>query len=196
MVKADTLREDFAYRLERVQLNLAPLGERRLDIAAALAFALAKIRRQRPMTKFISGLTSDAYRLLFGYSWPGNLRQLENTVAKLCERTDLFGENLISDAVVHSVLQHNLDSKPTTQTEIYQAAARHLVNQTINTSNLKSVEDAVLAFKESIRIVALDACAGDTTKAAELLSEPKNLLDLFIEARLAENRLDPIDSQE
>ena len=194
MVKTDTLREDFAYRLERVQLNLAPLNERRLDISAALAFALAKIRRQRPMTKFISGLTSDAYRLLFGYSWPGNLRQLENTVAKLCERTDLFGENLISDSVVHSVLQQNLDSKPETPNEIYLAAAKHLLHKSSKAEDFGTMEDAVLAFKESIRIVALEAFAGDTSKVAELLSEPKNLLDLFIEARLAENRLEPIES--
>lgn len=193
MVATDTLRDDFAYRLERVQLHLAALCDRKLDIAAGLAFALAKIRRQRPMSKFTQGLSSDAYRLLFGYSWPGNLRQLENVVAKLCERADLLGENVISEEVVRLVFDQSLDGKPLTSGEIYQAAAKYLALNN-NPENLKTIDDAVVAFKEAIRIIALNVSSGDAKNAAELLKEPENLLDLFIEARLAGDRLSAINN--
>lgn len=192
LVKNETLREDFAYRLERVQLNLPPLAERRLDITAALAFALAKIKRQRPMMRKVLGLSSEAYRLLFGYSWPGNLRQLENTVAKLSERADLNEQHLIDTDIVMSVLAQNLDSNPTTHEDIYRAAARHVLLSG-SLSKLHSIDDAVLAFKEAVRVVSLEACQGDPQKAAELLKEPKNLLDLFIEASLAEERLNSLE---
>lgn len=193
MVATDTLRDDFAYRLERVQLHLAPLTDRKLDIAAGLAFALAKIRRQRPMSKFTQGLSSDAYRLLFGYSWPGNLRQLENAVAKLCERSDLLGENVISEEVVRLVFDQSLDGKPLTAGEIYHAAARHLsLNK--NPEALRSIDDAIDAYKEAIRHVALNVSSGDASNASDLLKEPENLLDLFIEARLAGDRLNAINN--
>ena len=47
LVDEGRLRDDFAYRLERLQLNLPPLHERRLDIAAGTCFALAKVLRER-----------------------------------------------------------------------------------------------------------------------------------------------------
>jgi len=193
LVRNDNLREDFAYRLERVQLNLPALAERRLDITAALAFALAKVKRQRPMMRSIMGLNNEAYRLLFGYSWPGNLRQLENTVAKLTERADLNEQSLIDEEIVTGVLAQNLDSTPTTPEDIYRAAARYVLFNSENLNRLDSIEDAVLCFKEAIRIVCLEACQGDPVKAAEMLKEPQNLLDLFIEASLANDRLGSLE---
>lgn len=185
MVKSDTLRDDFAYRLERVQLNLAPLKDRKLDISAALAYSLAKIRRQRPMSKFIVGFTSQAYRLLFSFSWPGNLRQLENAVAKLCERADLAGENLVNDQIVRTTISQSIETPLLTKSEIYSAALNYLVSKGANADKFTNIDDAVIAFKEAIRVVALEACGGDASLAAQYISEPKNLLDLFIEARLA-----------
>jgi len=194
MVATDTLRDDFAYRLERVQLNLPALSERRLDIAAGLAYALAKIRRQRPMSTLVTGLTSDAYRLLFGYSWPGNLRQLENAVAKLCERADLGGELLISESTVRDVFGQSLDSQPMNSAELYAAAARHL-SSNVTSESFKSINDAVIDFKNAIRSTALELSGGDSALAAELLQEPKNLLDLFIEAKVTNNRLSFLTSK-
>lgn len=108
MVETNILRDDFAYRLERVELNLLPLVKRRLDIAAGLSYALAKVRRERPTARNVFGFTREAFGLLFGYSWPGNLRQLENVVAQLCELADVKEQDLIDESMVSRVLHTRL----------------------------------------------------------------------------------------
>ncbi len=92
LVANGKIRDDFAYRLERLQLLLPPLKERRLDIGGALAFSLAKVLRERDAkgsafnsNEELGGITADAYAELFRAAWPGNLRQLENSVAQLVE---------------------------------------------------------------------------------------------------------------
>lgn len=126
LMESNVLRDDFAYRLERMQLELPPLHQRRLDIPAALAYALAKIRRQRPRAKPVFGLTPTAYRMLFAAAWPGNLRQLENNAAKLCELTDMRGEPIISEESVSELFASRLTGAAMTGPEIVAAAARAL----------------------------------------------------------------------
>ncbi len=188
LVSNETLRDDFAYRLERVQLNLPALSQRRLDIAAGLAFALAKIRRQRPQTNPVIGVSSQAYRLLFGYSWPGNLRQLENIVAKLCERSEISGLSLISDEVVHSVFDSKLDMVPANPAELVATAAQRLTKSAIS-AGIENLEDGVIALKNEARAVALELANGDSAKAAELLGENSNVLDIFLSARVAKEMI-------
>jgi transcriptional regulator with AAA-type ATPase domain len=180
MMESNILRDDFAYRLERVQLELKPLHERRLDIAAALAFALAKVTRQRPHARSIDGLTSNAYRLLFAQRWPGNLRQLENTVAQLCEVTDINGGSIIDERAVQEVFSSRLLRTMTSGPEILAQAALSVCESAI-TLNEGRVEAGAHRFIESARQLALEASAGDWERAAELIDDRKDLMRLFLE---------------
>jgi two-component system, NtrC family, response regulator AtoC len=71
-------REDLLYRLDVVHLHLPPLRERTEDIPALVEhFAAAHARGgARPV------VTQEAMARLVGYDWPGNVRQLENVVAR------------------------------------------------------------------------------------------------------------------
>ena len=85
-VEAGRFREDLYYRLNVVPVVIPPLRERTGDIPALTRHLLARIAKQpglRPL-----GITDDALQLLSGYSWPGNVRQLQNALfraAVLCE---------------------------------------------------------------------------------------------------------------
>jgi DNA-binding NtrC family response regulator len=79
-VRAGTFREDLYFRLRVVELVVPPLRERREDIPL-LVEQLAR-RLQRDMHRAAVIVTPAALRLLQGHDWPGNIRELENAIAR------------------------------------------------------------------------------------------------------------------
>jgi two-component system response regulator PilR (NtrC family) len=78
LVKDGTFREDLYYRLNVIPIQLPPLRERREDIpllARHFVHKSCKSNNLPPRT-----LSQDAIRVLMNYSWPGNIRQLENAI--------------------------------------------------------------------------------------------------------------------
>lgn len=180
MMESDILRDDFAYRLERVQLELKPLHERRLDIGAALAFALAKVTRQRPHARSVHGLTSGAYRLLFAQRWPGNLRQLENTVAQLCEVTEIRGGSIVDELAVNEVFRSRLFRTVTTPAEVIAQAAL-TVCESAALEGEGTISGGTTRFVDAVRNLALEVCGGNWQQAAELIDDRRELMRLFAE---------------
>ncbi len=85
-VKAGRFREDLYYRLDVVPLNLPPLRERGNDIAILARHFLGRFAAEQG--KQISDISASAMRALLEYSWPGNIRELENVMeqaAVLCK---------------------------------------------------------------------------------------------------------------
>jgi len=80
MVQKGTFREDLYYRLNVVSLRLPPLRERAGDVPLLVQFFLSKIaEKTKQSTKSIA---PDAMACLERYSWPGNIRQLENEMQR------------------------------------------------------------------------------------------------------------------
>jgi DNA-binding NtrC family response regulator len=78
MVKEGTFREDLYYRLNVVPVRLPPLRARGEDLPLLANYFVKKsceVNNLPPRT-----LTQDAIRTLMSYSWPGNIRQLENAM--------------------------------------------------------------------------------------------------------------------
>lgn len=71
-------RDDLFYRLNVVSLHLPPLRERRGDILLLAEHFLQKYSTQ--LTKSITAFAPEALSLLAHHNWPGNIRELENTV--------------------------------------------------------------------------------------------------------------------
>ncbi len=188
MMESDVLRHDFAYRLERVQLDLLPLSERRLDIAAGLAHALAKVRRQRPQALLVYGLTPGAYRLLFSHRWPGNLRQLENTVAQLSEIADLEEQQIISEAMVASIFEQRSRGSASTGADVISQAAALVSREALQGEN-SSLQRSIESLIEHTRLGAVAACGGDITRAAEIVGDDPLLLELCNEHAAATREL-------
>ena len=76
MIAAGLFREDLYYRLNIIHLHVPPLRERPEDIQPLATHFLA--RSGRRVT-----LTAKAWQTLEGYSWPGNVRQLQNVVEQM-----------------------------------------------------------------------------------------------------------------
>jgi two-component system repressor protein LuxO len=75
------LREDLYYRLHVVPLRMPPLRERADDILLLADGFLSRITEEEGKTQ--SSLSKEAANALKGYSWPGNVRQLENALRQL-----------------------------------------------------------------------------------------------------------------
>jgi len=86
MVAAGQFREDLYYRLNVVSIEMPPLRERKDDIVPLANTFIRKFSAE--LKKKIEGLEADAQKLLMRYNWPGNIRELENTI----ERAMLLSE--------------------------------------------------------------------------------------------------------
>ncbi len=79
MVSQGTFREDLYYRLNVVRIRLPSLRERTGDIAEITEFLLQRSTKGRGPAKKI---VPEAVALLSAHDWPGNIRELENVVAR------------------------------------------------------------------------------------------------------------------
>ncbi|RME02842.1 MAG: sigma-54-dependent Fis family transcriptional regulator [Planctomycetota bacterium] len=79
LVRSGDFREDLYYRLLGISISIPPLCERSEDIPLLLEFFFKKYSSDS-----LPRITRSAYEALVGYIWPGNVRQLENEVRRLC----------------------------------------------------------------------------------------------------------------
>jgi DNA-binding NtrC family response regulator len=77
-VKQGRFRDDLFYRLHVFPISVPPLRERQADIPALTRHFLARFAAEEG--KRIRAMAPEALRLLCGFHWPGNIRQLENAV--------------------------------------------------------------------------------------------------------------------
>src|SRR5262249_31316716 len=94
-IKEKKFREDLFYRLNVVPIRVPALRERREDIPLLADYFLKKYAAQ--WKKPIEVIDSSALELLSHYSWPGNIRELENVVNRtvvFCEGTQILKVHL------------------------------------------------------------------------------------------------------
>ncbi len=80
MMQENTFREDLYYRLSVVPIYLPPLRSRKEDIVPLVSEFLTKFNGQYGYQKWIH---PDVMERLLSYHWPGNIRELENTIERL-----------------------------------------------------------------------------------------------------------------
>ena len=79
MITKGTFREDLFYRLNVIPVFLPPLRDRKEDINKLIQHFIKRysVTHQKPMT----GITTQAMERLMEHQWPGNIRELDNTIA-------------------------------------------------------------------------------------------------------------------
>jgi two-component system, NtrC family, response regulator AtoC len=173
--KPDTFRHDLYYRISGIRLTLPPLRDRREEILPlAEYFAARRAEKQgRPAPRF----TDEAARALRDYPWPGNVRQLRNVV----ERNVVLARAGVIDA--GDLL---LEQEPALPAAIATATAAAppaappaaTASATLPPPPAAPVDlRSDIAALERARLVdALERCAGNQTRAAELLGISRSLL--------------------
>ncbi|PEL13448.1 histidine kinase [Bacillus sp. AFS017336] len=85
MVQNKEFREDLYYRLHVVNIKIPPLRERKEDIIPLTYHFLSEFNRKHHLNTIIS---EEALNTFYNYSWPGNIRQLENMLESLVVTSD------------------------------------------------------------------------------------------------------------
>jgi DNA-binding NtrC family response regulator len=80
LVRKEKFREDLFYRLSVVPIHLPPLRERKEDVELLVEHFLSKYNKRT--RKNINSISPDVKKALMEYDWPGNIRELENTVER------------------------------------------------------------------------------------------------------------------
>ncbi|WP_128254161.1 response regulator [Falsirhodobacter deserti] len=171
-------RQDLFYRLGGVTLHVPALRERVDDIPLLAEHFLARGERDTGSTRRLS---PEAREMVRAYNWPGNVRQLENTLRRLVVTS---AEAEITKAEVEAVLGNQPAMEPLRGggegEKLSASVARHLKRYfDLHGGALPSpgVYQRVLREVEGPLIeIALDATAGNQAKCADLLGINRNTL--------------------
>ena len=177
-MESGQFRQDLFYRLGGVSLHVPSLRERVDDIPLLAEHFLAKGERDLGAVRRLS---SDATELVRAFSWPGNVRQLENTLRRLLVTAS---ESEISRAEVEQVLGNQPSPEPRADggggEKLSASVARHLKRYfDLHGGQLPppGVYQRILREVEMPLIeIALDATAGNQAKCADLLGINRNTL--------------------
>lgn len=144
LIKNGLFREDFYYRLSVIPIKLPSLRERKSDIPLLTNFFLQKILKNKPDLK--KTIPSESMQLFMDYSWPGNIRELENLVERLV---------VISPAE---------EIEP-------ELVAQQLGKTLISPNNYDegSLDQSISDYEKNLILQALKQAGGIKNKAAKLL---------------------------
>jgi two-component system, NtrC family, response regulator GlrR len=137
-VENGRFREDLFYRIHVIPIKLPPLQERKEDIPILSRHFLQKFSKE--MGKEVHGFSINAMQKLISYPWPGNIRELENTIecAVAMTQRDIITQELI------------------------------LQSQEIDPEKLTSFKDAKENFEKNYLIQLLELTRGNVSKSAKL----------------------------
>jgi len=167
LVKAGNFREDLFHRLNVIKLSLPKLSDRKEDIPTLVKHFFQKSSDElKEEKKYLSAEVEEYFMTL---SWPGNVRQLENTcrwLTVMSPTREVKLEDLPDDLKVESV--ENLND----WTKVLQSWSENYLSKGKN--NL--LEEAIPEFERTIIKVALNKTMGRKKEAAELLGWGRNTL--------------------
>lgn len=156
-IEGGTFREDLYHRINEFSIRIPDLKEREEDLPEFIDFFLEESNKE--LQKQIKGFTPEAFEGLLEYAWPGNIRQLKNTIRKanLLTQDELIPlENLELEAYTPISAQQELP------------IANPAVPPTIELFNEDDEKAKIIA--------ALKQTKNNKTKAAQLLKVDRKTL--------------------
>lgn len=147
-------REDLYYRINVIPIKIPPLRERKEDIPALTEYFIEKNNQNQGSS--ISGVTRDAMDYLINYSWPGNIRELQN----LIERLSIIKDEgyLESKDLPEKILEHVSPGTNALSTMFYN-----------DQSDRFDFKQMMESYQKEILLYALKRSNWNKKKAAEFL---------------------------
>ena len=170
-VQAGRFREDLYYRLHVIPVNLPPLRDRGVDIIEIAEALFSKISKEESHP--YKGMAEGVKHAFMNYNWPGNVRQLENTVRNTLVLNDAQWIELdMVPALPKTLTPSPLTPQPGTTALVNNnmpQEAASVVNQINNSlSNMQEIEPLWIIEKRYIE-QAITLCQNNIPKAAALL---------------------------
>jgi two-component system nitrogen regulation response regulator GlnG len=177
-IENNKVRHDLFYRLGGAPITVPPLRERFEDILLLAEFFLEKVDKETGISRHFD---SNSLKLIQTYTWPGNVRQLENMVKRLCLTA--------KDAVISlAEVKQALSNQPEINTVLFNEKTDRLSSDVdrhlrryfdLHGSQLPPAGVYQRILKEvefPLLTIALDATNGNQAKCANLLGINRNTL--------------------
>jgi len=144
MVQQGTFREDLFYRLDVFSIELPPLRDRKEDIPVLAAHFLEKMDNS-------AKLAPESLQILTAYAWPGNVREMQNTLERAAVLAD---DGIITPALLPAQIT---------------GTAKEIISQAPDATMPKSIDERIDEVERGLIIEALSRSGGVQVKAAEIL---------------------------
>lgn len=146
-------REDLFYRLNVIPIHLPPLRERKEDIPILVEYFLQRYSRE--LNKPAVTADNETMTILHSYHWPGNIRELENTIERLVILTP--GPIISPKDLPNSIKKFAIEPQEFTQQE-------------------RPLKDVLADLEKQIIIKVLRDTGGNRSRAAEKLGISRRAL--------------------
>jgi DNA-binding NtrC family response regulator len=160
MVDAAAFREDLYYRLNVIPVRIPPLRERRADIPLLAQHFLDRLAAEAAPGRGRVTLAQDAQQALMGYGWPGNVRQLENTIERAFALSP--GRSQITLGDLPDEIRDSRPAMPDAEVDIPEGGV--------------DMEQLVSDFERTLIKRALGRTGGNKRQAADLLHVKRTTL--------------------
>ncbi|MGR3319632.1 MAG: sigma-54-dependent transcriptional regulator [Candidatus Anammoxibacter sp.] len=151
MLEEGSFRKDLYYRINGMTIELPSLVKRKEDVPLLIDHFIKKFNPD--YDDRIKGINSDAMRLLLSYDWPGNIRELENTIQSAMALTK---GKLVTTIALPNRIKNFQKAEPLVEPNIVNG------NRSLN-SAVEDLEKAKIAY-------ALKSANNNRTETARLLN--------------------------
>ena len=170
LVEQGRFREDLFHRLNVIRVRLPKLAERREDIPRLARYFLKKSGEELSVEPKI--LTPEAEAHICNLSWPGNVRQLENTCRWMTVMAT--GREVLVEDLPPELMERSQELAVTGSN--WEHSLRNWADQQLSLGQRSLLDTAVPAFERIMIETALKHTAGRRRDAAELLGWGRNTL--------------------
>lgn len=162
-VKEGRFREDLYYRLNVIPINLPPLRDRDNDVVL-IARHFLKIFAEEENKEF-KKFNSEVEKLFLNYGWPGNVRQLENTVRNIVvlHKGDVINMEMLPADITAEIESGDIPEMNTAP--VIELSDKNEVKKDFSMMDIKPLW---IVEKEAIE-KAIEVCDGNIPKAAAML---------------------------
>ncbi|MGE5446694.1 MAG: sigma-54-dependent transcriptional regulator [Ignavibacteriales bacterium] len=179
-VEKGTFRKDLYYRINTITIELPPLRERKEDIPLLVEHFVQKYAERLDAGKRMIILSDEANQMLLEYNWPGNIRELENTIKRLLVLSShtVITPDVLLDAAPY--IEEIKKKRENSFDDLVLTEILNLINS--NQESPNGVYDIVIKRVEKPLIEAiLKVTKGNKKKAAAILGINRNTLSKKIE---------------
>lgn len=179
MVEAGDFRGDLFYRLNVVTIVLPPLRDRVGDIRLLLQYFLTRVRKELNKPE-IEGISPEALEILEGYSWPGNIRELQSVVRQCVLKAT--GPVIVPDFLPRTVFERTESETPKPAAPEPAKESASPAREILPGANLQDFVESRLAqgtsnlYAEAVEMMerflftrVLQVTGGNQTKTSEIL---------------------------
>jgi DNA-binding NtrC family response regulator len=156
LVKKEHFREDLFYRLNVIDIHIPPLRERPEDVPPLVNYfvsLLCREMKQKPPT-----FSDKALEALINYSWPGNIRELENLLQRLLV---IVENDLIDVADLPHPMRFCIGQSPGAQKTLAEMEAEHIARVLAEVDNNKTRAAEILGIDRKTLREKLKRFQGD-----------------------------------